>query len=152
FVRSWLLTGFAWCYLGHTQHQYLEIIQIADIGGVYLISFLVAAVNAWVFEVLAGFYWYSGLVGLPDAPVEPWAHTLWRRLVQATVVGGLVGGALTYGAYRLSEEPFTQGPRLALLQGNLDQRLRNAADVPGSDAQDGVFRHFENLSLYAKSQ
>src|SRR5262249_11871894 len=28
FVRSWLLTGFAWYYLAHSQHDYLAVIQI----------------------------------------------------------------------------------------------------------------------------
>ncbi|HYT91810.1 MAG TPA: apolipoprotein N-acyltransferase [Gemmataceae bacterium] len=150
FVRSWLLTGFAWYYLGHTQHTFLQMIQIADIGGVYLISFVVAAVNAWLFEVLAGFSWYTAWLGLPPQPVETWTTILWRRFVQGTVVAGLIGGALTYGAYRLDEQPFTAGPRIALLQSNLDQRLRNAADVPGSDAQVDVGIHVENLSLDAK--
>jgi apolipoprotein N-acyltransferase len=153
FVRSWLLTGFAWYYLGHTQHTFLEMIQVADLGGVYLISFLIAAVNAWFFEVLAGFAWCRACLGMAETPIEPWTTILWRRLVQATVVGALVGGALCYGAYRLSEEPFTPGPRVALLQGNLDQRLRNAADRPGAhDAQGQIYSHFKNLSWYAHAQ
>src|SRR6266496_1899922 len=31
-VRSWLLEGFAWYYIGHTQHAVLPVIQIADLG------------------------------------------------------------------------------------------------------------------------
>jgi len=52
FVRSFLLSGFAWYYLGHTQHAFLSMIQIVDLGGVYAVSFLIAAVNALIFDVL----------------------------------------------------------------------------------------------------
>lgn len=51
----WLLTevlrnfyavnGFPWALLGYSQYPYLWIIQIADIGGVYLVSFLLVLVN-----------------------------------------------------------------------------------------------------------
>ena len=45
FLRSYVLTGFPWYYLAHTQHDYLSVIQISDLGGAYAVSFLVAAVN-----------------------------------------------------------------------------------------------------------
>ena len=37
--------GFAWYLLGHTQHDFLALIQIADLGGAYAVTFVVAAVN-----------------------------------------------------------------------------------------------------------
>ena len=49
FIRSFLLTGFAWYYLGHTQHQFLPIIQISDLAGAYAVTFIMAGVNAWLF-------------------------------------------------------------------------------------------------------
>jgi apolipoprotein N-acyltransferase len=52
----WLLTevvrnyyavnGFPWALLGYSQYPYLWVIQVADIGGVYLVSFLVVMANA----------------------------------------------------------------------------------------------------------
>ena len=50
FARSYLLSGFAWYYLGHSQHHWLGLIQIADLGGVYAISFLIAAANALLWQ------------------------------------------------------------------------------------------------------
>ena len=44
--------GFSWYYLGHSQHDFLEMIQVADLVGVYGVSFLVAATNALLFESL----------------------------------------------------------------------------------------------------
>src|SRR5262249_19777310 len=52
FIRAHLLTGFPWYFLGHTQHDFLPAIQIADLGGAYAVTFVVAAVNALVFEAL----------------------------------------------------------------------------------------------------
>ena len=52
FFRSTFGTGFSWYLLGHTQHDFLHVIQFADLAGAYGVSFLVAAVNAVVFEAL----------------------------------------------------------------------------------------------------
>ena len=52
YLRADFLTGFAWYFLGHSQHDYLAIIQIADLGGVYAITALVAAGNGLLFEFL----------------------------------------------------------------------------------------------------
>ena len=51
-LRSTLWTGFAWYLLAHSQHTFLPLIQIADLTGAYGVSFLVAAVNALLFEIL----------------------------------------------------------------------------------------------------
>jgi apolipoprotein N-acyltransferase len=156
FVRSWLLTGFAWYYLGHTQHDYLAMIQVCDLGGVYVVSLLVAAVNAWLFEVLYGWKRVRDLLGLPGG-AKPASWTPPRLLaIQGAIVGSLVVAALIYGACRLSEEPFTRGPRLAMLQGNLDQRLRNtnlaARDAESRKAQATIYQHYGDLELVARTK
>jgi len=50
FVRGHLFTGFGWVMLGHTQYKNLWLIQIADMTGVYGVSFLVILVNLLIFE------------------------------------------------------------------------------------------------------
>lgn len=45
-VRGWLMGGFPWGHIGYSQHSELTVIQIAEVGGVYAVSFLVVAVNA----------------------------------------------------------------------------------------------------------
>src|SRR5205085_1178358 len=44
---NWPLGGLPWLYLGHAQSPMLVMCQIADITGVWGISFWVALVNAW---------------------------------------------------------------------------------------------------------
>jgi apolipoprotein N-acyltransferase len=52
YVRSFLLTGFPWCLLGYSQFQRIEVIQIADLAGVYGVSFLIVLVNALIYALL----------------------------------------------------------------------------------------------------
>ena len=50
YLRAHLLTGFGWVMLGHAQYKNLLFIQIADMTGVYGVSFLVILVNLLFFE------------------------------------------------------------------------------------------------------
>ena len=48
YFRAYLLTGFSWYYLGHTQYRFVELIQISDLFGAYGVSFVVAASSAFL--------------------------------------------------------------------------------------------------------
>src|SRR5207237_10910587 len=52
YFRAHFGTGFPWYFLGHTQHDFLAMIQVSDLAGAYAVTFLVAAVNAILFEWL----------------------------------------------------------------------------------------------------
>lgn len=107
FFRAIIGIGFPWYFLGHTQHEFIEVIQIADLGGVYLVSFLVMTVNVALFEVVTG-------------KVRRLALSL--PMATAAVVLSL-GYGIWHGS---SASDRTQlGPRLALIQGNLEQDIRN---------------------------
>jgi len=142
-VRAHLMTGFPWYFLSHTQHDYLPITQIADLGGAYGVTFLVAAGNALVFEWLCGSRWLRTLLRLPEAAAR------WSRrglAVQTLLVVVLLGATVAYGLGRLQESAFADGPRVALIQSSLDQRIRVAASVDrGGDAAGTIFHH--NVSL-----
>ncbi len=49
FVRTYLSTGFGWNYLGYSQSQFKNFIQIADILGVSGISFFIVFINFLLF-------------------------------------------------------------------------------------------------------
>ena len=148
FIRSFLLTGFAWYYLGHTQHDYLPVIQIADLGGAYAVSFVLAAVNGWLVELLTA----VPEVGLACRQViDP---RLPRRRLGVAILG-LVSATLIYGGFRLNQDSFRPGPRLALLQGNLDQRLRNEAEADPNKAlhaSQEVLKYYWQLCGLAAAQ
>src|SRR5262249_4755387 len=117
FVRAYVLTGFPWYYLAHSQHGVLPVIQIADFAGALGLSFVIAAVNATWVDLLA--------LG------RAWAR---RRqppqvlLVSMTVPAILVAFTIGYGTYRLASAQFRPGPRLALIQSNMVQGYKMKAE------------------------
>ena len=119
FIRAFLLTGFPWYYLGHSQFRFLTLIQIADTTMRLGISFLVALVNAWFMDLLSLPLLRSSTRG---------TRLTQRQTVRLWIVTVLMGGNLVYGAYRLSTAQFRAGPRLALLQTNFEQRYKMGGD------------------------
>jgi apolipoprotein N-acyltransferase len=142
FFRSTFITGFSWYLLGHTQHAVLPVIQVADLTGAYGVSFLVAAVNALLLETLYSCRWFR--VWLSGQDTFPRCTRIGLSVQGLVVLAALVG-TVAYGVWRLGQDSFMPGPRLALVQGNLDQRIRNDSALL-QDAARQVARHFSDLS------
>ncbi|MBV9126009.1 MAG: apolipoprotein N-acyltransferase, partial [Planctomycetes bacterium] len=150
FLRAHIGTGFPWYFLGHTQHAFLPIIQVSDLGGAYTVSFLVAAVNALFVEWLFGQRGWRALLSLPDEVGRTGRGNL---TLHAAGVFLLVAAALGYGFWRLGQTDFAPGPRVTLIQGNLDQRLRNdALDSDDEKAQASMAEHYLQLTYQAVKQ
>jgi len=112
YARAHLLTGFPWCLLGYSQFLRLPLIQIADITGVYGISFLVILANLILYKLLVR-----------------WTHEGKKYLTAEVVITVLmVGVALFYGYYHVRQTP--QGGKgarrfsAAIAQGNIDQSMK----------------------------
>ncbi len=56
YTRANFLTGFGWVCLGHSQYKNLAMIQIADITGVYGVSFLIVLVNFFIKKAVEIFW------------------------------------------------------------------------------------------------
>jgi apolipoprotein N-acyltransferase len=137
FLRAHLIGGFPWYFLAHAQHDFLPIIQISDITGAYGVSILVAAVNAVVFEWL----WRGAHARKLTLRPAPGRRT--ALIFQSAVVLFLFAGFLLYGSWRMGQADFAEGPRLALIQGNVEQRVRNASGATDDAERERAIEHIE---------
>lgn len=101
-LRGVIFTGLPWLFLGQTQTPNLGMCQIADVTGVYGVTFWVVTLNAFVAMI--------------------WLHREHlRRLIPAAaaVVGGLAVIA-GYGVYRMGQTPesLSPGPTVVVVQAN----------------------------------
>ncbi len=110
YLRSFLLTGFPWAYLGHTQYLNLPFIQIADITGVYGLSFVILLVNVVLFEVLRR--WPKRTFPVKEAALSAVVLLLF----------------LIYGYIKINhvDQEIIKSPSLkvGLVQGNIDQSIK----------------------------
>ncbi|MGL6096671.1 MAG: apolipoprotein N-acyltransferase [Fimbriiglobus sp.] len=110
--------GVGWYGLGYTQHRVLPLIQVADVGGIYAVTALVAAANGAAYEWALRSRPFRWTCGLPRGWVPP---TFTREFTVTAFVVLAFTCALGYGGYRLVHTAFEIGPRVAILQGNLPQ-------------------------------
>ena len=145
YFRACFLTGFAWYLLAHTQHDVLPMIQIADLGGVFLISALVAAVNAFLFDCLYQQAEFRAAFNLSERFAGG------NLFLQGIAITILLVGTYIYGINRLGHDRFETGPTVCLLQSNLDQRIRNDAGAPANNGHSAqpVASHFSALCVRA---
>ncbi len=109
--------GFAWYFLGHTQHDYLPLLQVADLGGVYLVSLVVAVVNGALHEWLMRSMLVQKLVGWPTVYRPGYFREMWVGSV--AILSFTL--AFTYGMSRLQHPEFKLGPRVAAIQADIPQ-------------------------------
>jgi len=112
-ARARLLTGFPWFSLGYSQATLLPLIQVADFGSVYAVSFIILLVNVALAEVAAA--------------ISARSKVAVRRAALASAAAALlVLAAIAYGAWRLRTIPIEQGPRVAVVQGNIPQSVKES--------------------------
>lgn len=116
YARAHVLSGFPWYYLAHSQYAYLPMIQISDLAGAWGLSLIIATVNAWLAD---------GFLSWQRARNSAKPFQIRRHAVPFVVVLSLIASTLAYGAFRLSSASFRPGPRLALLQTDFPQALKN---------------------------
>jgi apolipoprotein N-acyltransferase len=116
YARAYALTGFPWYYLAHSQYLYAPVIQIADFTGSLGISFVIAMANACWAEL-------TDPDGLGTATRRLQLGR--RQVVGLAALGLALGGTLGYGVYRLGTAHFHPGPRVALLQSDIQQVYNN---------------------------
>ena len=125
-LRGWVLGGFTFAGLGHTQWRWTALIQLADTAGAVGVCGVVmagaAGMAAWL-----------------------WPGLGWRRRVgESLVAAGIVAAAWAYGEWRLAGRP-QQAERslgVLLVQGSIDTELKHDPAAVGD-----VIRHYDDLTL-----
>ena len=143
FVRAFLLTGFPWLFLGHTQYQYLPVIQISDITGLYGISFLVVLVNAGIAELVTLLDFHSR-AHCKQQPVSFY-------LLNVAVPVVLLIMVTIYGVFCLKRHvPVNEnGLNVSVVQGNILQSVKNN---PDEIQQIDNLQKYVNLSLLTANE
>jgi apolipoprotein N-acyltransferase len=112
-LRSFFPIGFPWSYVGYAEYRNLELIQFAEITGVYGVSTLVVFFNAVLYAVL--FRRHS-------------------RRVQRVALGALTAvliAAVAFGALRMhqfADAPIAGKLRVAMVQGDIPQSVKWSPD------------------------
>jgi apolipoprotein N-acyltransferase len=109
FLRSFLLTGFPWALLGYSQYRILPLIQIADITGVYGLSFLIVLANVVLLRIIKG----AVMKGPSIYPAK-----------SAALLVALLVLTLGYGFLRLNSVEQGAPLKVALIQGNIPQDVK----------------------------
>jgi apolipoprotein N-acyltransferase len=125
YVRGFLLSGFPWSLLAHSQYNFLSLVQVASLTGTYFISFLIVAINCTVYEIIRQRrfpFWYG------------------------SAVAAIFAASLLFGIIRLHQPVEARVP-VAIVQGNIRQ------DVKFDEAyKNSTVETYRRLSLeYGKS-
>jgi len=126
YLKSKLFTGFPWENLGYSQFNNLFFIQIADIVGVFGLSFLILLLNVAFFEILT--------------------EKSKKSFALAASVLLLWSGVYVYGVLRISQinQTLKGAPdmEVSLIQGNIDQSIKW-----NENFQNETIKIYEELSL-----
>ncbi len=116
FLRSRLFGGFPWFNLGTTQHEASALIQIADLGGVWLVSLLVVGVNAALLDGRRGARWTAA---------------------------GALALSLIYGWVRVETLVLEDGPLISIVQPNIPQDIKYISIKSERQAEETYEKHME---------
>ncbi|MBN2384215.1 apolipoprotein N-acyltransferase [bacterium] len=103
YIRTYMISGFPWNLLGYTLYRQPLLIQIADLVGVYGLSFLIVIVNCLIFDLFFG----------------EWARR--TKIIVFALVLALVLMTVGYGQFRLHDNQEADEVKVCLIQGNYRQ-------------------------------
>ena len=128
-LRGWVLGGFTFAALGHTQWRWTMLIQVADAVGAVGTSGIVVVGAA-------------GLAALWRMRCRPLRAGGSRA--EASAAAAVLVAVLGYGGWRLATSPEPAGAPLdvLLVQGSIDTELKHDPDAAGD-----VARHYDDLTV-----
>ncbi|MBN2400625.1 MAG: apolipoprotein N-acyltransferase [Candidatus Aminicenantes bacterium] len=123
-----MFSGFPWCTVGYSQYQNVYFIQVAEIGGIHLISFIIIAINVMFFRLLK--------------------IKNWKRLLAPLFVFMLIYA----GGYGLLKNHSLRVADIAFHQAGIIQPNSNHDLLFDFSTKQKVLNHLFNTSLALKNQ
>jgi len=129
FIRTSFPTGFGWLLLGYSQYKDILFIQIADIAGVYGVSFLIIMVNIAIYQFIKN-------IANKTCTLTANRYPLTAILLLSLVV--------SYGYFRVTETPSGRRVKIAVIQGNISQEKKW-----DSAHKNNIFKQYSELTSEA---
>lgn len=126
YIRAHLFTGFPWELLGYSQYLNLPVIQIADITGVYGVSFLIMLANISIYSAVS---------------YQPPATTRIKKMSPFLIVIFITLAYGYFNIYRLSTIDYQPSIKVSVIQANIPQELKW-----NPNAKSYILRSYELLS------
>ncbi|MBU1726770.1 MAG: apolipoprotein N-acyltransferase [Candidatus Omnitrophica bacterium] len=120
YVRGYLFTGFPWALLAYSQYSNLPAIQIADITGVWGVSFIVMFVNVGIYEIV------SRKLQVTRLPLD-FARGRQGHRVSYILLGMVCLVIFGYGYFKLYLQPSAhdlQPIKISVIQADIPQELK----------------------------
>ncbi len=111
YIRTYLFTGFPWSIIGYSQYKMLHLIQIADITGIYGISFLVVAFNGAIVDLIL---LKKRIQEIPLYPLAPRLASIFLLIIAFTFT-------FVYGHKKLHQNRPGRDIKVSIIQGNIPQ-------------------------------
>jgi len=111
YIRSFGFLGFTFGSIGYTQHNFLRFIQIADIGGEPLVSFIIVLFNASIAELFI--YIINNKPFIKEGGTNMRHLLSIRPFIQIFIPIGIITLSLIYGTFRLNEN-IPQNPKMKI--------------------------------------
>ena len=125
-VRTHAMTGFGWNLLGYSQSFNLPVIQIADMTGVYGVSFIILLLNTSIYMTVKNIK--SGK----------------KEHLPVIIAAALLLAVYSYGIFRLSNVFTGERLKVAVVQGNIPQD-----EKWNRDFTDFILSRYEGLTKKA---
>ncbi len=144
YLRSFPVSGFPWFFMGHSQYLNLPLIQLADITGVYGISFLIIIINAAIADLIGQLLIKRNFKLSIDSIIFFGRK---KSFYYFTIIIPILLLCLTllYGYFSLKGYKTLQnGPNVCVVQGNIPQGIKIN---PDEKQQEEILAKYVNLSL-----
>ncbi len=128
FLKEIIWCGFGWANLGYSQYKNFYLIQIADLGGAKLISFLIVMVNVLIAEIIFTNGLFSVLSSKNQQATPRQKQGYFSQLIRRANRGVLIVLifliCFLYSVYRLNSLAESDSMKVSVIQPNVLQELK----------------------------